>query len=80
MQAWAAVPPFAPAMNTPLVMVLSPFRPPMRDRSQQGLSGGKISRFFLVETGFYADFALWGKCYRGHGQETFCLLAYKITV
>jgi len=71
MQARAAMPPFAPAMNAPVFMILSPFRPPMRDRSQQGLSGGKTSRFFLVETGFYADFGLWRKPHSGAAAEFF---------
>jgi hypothetical protein len=58
-------------MYAPVFMVLSPFRPPMRDRSQQGLSGGKTSRFFLVESGFYADFTPWRKGDAGSAAEIF---------
>jgi hypothetical protein len=58
-------------MYAPVFMILSPFRPPMRDRSQQGLSGGKTSRFFLVETGFYADFAPWRKPHGGMAGKIF---------
>jgi hypothetical protein len=57
-------------MNTPLVMVLSPFRPPMRGRPSKAKQR-EYQLFFLVEAGFYADFALWRKCDRGRCPENF---------